>query len=148
MPLYRLIEADVLGAERLFGDDTTIPILAKGKTVTGRIWTYVPDDRLLAERHRRVRFTTPRTTVAVNTPHRSLEGFSGILQADAYSGFNALFDPARKVETITAAFCWAHARRLFFQLADIAANARRGNNATVISPVALEAVKRIDTLFR
>lgn len=45
MPLYRLIEAHVLGAERLFGDDTTIPILAKGKTVTGRIWTYVRDDR-------------------------------------------------------------------------------------------------------
>ena len=45
MPLYRLIEAHVLAAERLFGDDTTVPILAKGKTVTGRIWTYVRDDR-------------------------------------------------------------------------------------------------------
>jgi transposase len=147
MPLYRLIEAHVLGAERLFGDDTTIPILAKGKTVTGRIWTYVRDDRPFGG-------TAPPGAVyyASNNrrgehPAQHLEGFSGILQADAYSGFNALFDPARKVETITPAFCWAHARRLFFELADIAANARRGNNATVISPVALEAVKRIDALF-
>ena len=147
MPLYRLIEAHVLGAERLFGDDTTIPILAKGKTVTGRIWTYVRDDRPFGG-------TAPPGAVyyASNNrrgehPAQHLEGFSGILQADAYSGFNALFDPARKAETITPAFCWAHARRLFFELADIAANARRGNNATVISPVALEAVKRIDALF-
>jgi transposase len=147
MPLYRLIEAHVLGAERLFGDDTTIPILAKGKTVTGRIWTYVRDDRPFGG-------TAPPAAVyyASNNrrgehPAQHLEGFSGILQADAYSGFNALFDPVRKVETITPAFCWAHARRLFFELADIAANARRGKNATVISPVALEAVKRIDALF-
>lgn len=62
-------------------------------------------------------------------------------------GFNSLFDRARKEENITPVFCWAHARRLLFELADIAANARRGNNATVVSPVALEAVKRIDALF-
>jgi transposase len=43
--------------------------------------------------------------------------------------------------------CWSHARRQFFELADIAANARRGKNAQAISPVALEAVKRIDALF-
>jgi hypothetical protein len=49
-------------------------------------------------------------------------------------------------ETIPA-LCWAHARRQFFELADIAANARRGNNAPAISPVALEEVKRIDLLF-
>ena len=147
MPLYRLIEVHVLGAERLFGDDTTIPILAKGKTVTGRIWTYVRDDRPFGG-------TAPPGAVyyASNNrrgehPAQHLENFSGILQADAYSGFNALFDPMRKLETITPAFCWAHSRRLFFELADIAANARRGNNATVISPVALEAVKRIDALF-
>jgi hypothetical protein len=47
-PLYALIEAHVLAAERLFGDDTTVPILAKSKTVTGRIWTYVRDDRPFA----------------------------------------------------------------------------------------------------
>ena len=44
-PLHRLIEGHVLSAERLHGDDTTVPILAKGKTETGRVWTYVRDDR-------------------------------------------------------------------------------------------------------
>jgi transposase len=44
-PLHALIEAHVLGAERLHGDDTHVPILAKGKTIKGHIWTYVRDDR-------------------------------------------------------------------------------------------------------
>jgi transposase len=44
-PIFELIEAYVLSAERLHGGDTKIPILAKGKTDTGRIWTYVRDDR-------------------------------------------------------------------------------------------------------
>ena len=70
-----------------------------------------------------------------------------ILQADAYSGYNELYDPSRSQGAITAALCWAHARRQFFELADIAANARRGKNAAAISPVALAAVKRIDALF-
>jgi hypothetical protein len=80
-------------------------------------------------------------------PARHLHGFTGILQADAYSGYNELYDPSRAPGPITAALCWAHARRQFFELADIAANARRGNKAAAISPIALEAVKRIDALF-
>jgi transposase len=147
MPLYRLIEAHVLCAERLHGDDTTVPILAKGKTVTGRIWTYVRDDRP---------FDGPAPPAALyyasrdrrgEHPERHLKAFTGILQADAYSGFNALYDVARKPKPITPALCWAHSRRQFFELADIAKNARRGRTATAISPVALEAVKRIDALF-
>jgi Transposase IS66 family len=80
-------------------------------------------------------------------PARHLQDFTGILQADAYSGYNGLYDPSRAQGAITPALCWAHARRQFFELADIAANARRGRNAAAISPVALEAVKRIDALF-
>src|SRR5206468_565000 len=80
-------------------------------------------------------------------PVRHLTAFSGILQADAYNGYNDLYDPARAAGPITSALCWAHARRQFFELADIAANARRGRNAAAISPVALEAVRRIDLLF-
>ena len=76
-----------------------------------------------------------------------LQDFTGILQPDAYSGYNGLYDPSRDSGAITSALCWAHARRQFFELADIAANARRGKNAAAISPVALEAVKRIDALF-
>ena len=80
-------------------------------------------------------------------PVRHLNGFSGILQADAYGGYNELYEASRPQGPITPALCWAHARRQFFELADIAANARRGNNATAISPIALEAVRRIDLLF-
>ena len=75
---------------------------------------------------------------------RHLQDFTGILQADAYGGYNALYDPSRAAGAITPALCWAHARRQFFELADIATNARRGKTAAAISPVALEAVKRID----
>ena len=76
-----------------------------------------------------------------------MQNFIGILQADAYNGLNALFETTRQPTPITPAFCWAHSRRLFFELADIAKNARRGRNATAISPIALVAVKRIDVLF-
>jgi hypothetical protein len=73
-----------------------------------------------------------------------LLGFAGILQADAYSGYNALYDVSRPQGAITSALCWSHARRQFFE---IAAHARRGKTAPAISPIALEAVKRIDVLF-
>src|SRR5262249_56384083 len=80
-------------------------------------------------------------------PVQHLQAFTGILQADAYSGYNELYDPLRSQGAITAALCWAHARRQFFELADIAANARRGKNAAAISPVALAAVQRTEALF-
>src|SRR5271163_1552288 len=97
--------------------------------------------RLRDGRHR------PRGDRRHEHPVRHLHDFTGILQADAYSGYNELYDPSRAQGPITAALCWAHARRQFFELADIAANARRGKNAAAISPIALEAVKRIDALF-
>jgi len=146
-PLYARIEAHVLAAERLHGDDTKIPILAKGKTIQGHIWTYVRDDRP---------FGGPAPPAALyyasrdrrhEHPVRHLQTFTGVLQADAYNGYNALYDPSRAEGPITSALCWAHARRQFFELADIAANARRGKNAGAISPIALEAVRRIDALF-
>ena len=80
-------------------------------------------------------------------PERHLSGYAGILQADAFDGYNRLYLPNRKPRPIIEALCWSHARRKFFELADIAANARRGKSATPISPIALEAVKRIDALF-
>lgn len=146
-PLFDLIEAHVFGADRLHGDDTTIPILAKGQCTTGRIWTYVRDDRP---------FGGPAPPAAVfyassdrrgTHPQKHLAEFGGILQADCYNGFNPLFDRTKKQMPLTPAFCFAHARRKFFELADVARNARRGKNAKPISPVALEAVKRIDALF-
>src|SRR6478736_2841921 len=147
MPLFYLIERHVLAAERLHGDDTTIRILAKGKCTTGRIWTYVRDDQP---------FAGPAPPAAVyyasrdrrgEHPQKHLAGFGGVLQADCYNGFNPLFDPAKKQIPITAAFCFAHARRKFFELVDVARNPRRGHNARPAPPIALEAVRRIDALF-
>jgi transposase len=146
-PLYALIERHVLAAARLHGDDTTVPILAKGKTVKGHIWTYVRDDRPFGGRAPPAALYYASRDRRHEHPARHLHGFTGILQADAYSGYNELYDPSRPQGPITAALCWAHARRQFFELADIAANARRGKNAAAISPIALEAVKRIDALF-
>jgi len=146
-PLHTLIERHVLTAERLHGDDTTIPILAKGKTIKGHIWTYVRDDRPFGGRAPPAALYHASRDRRREHPLRHLRDFAGILQADAYDGYNELFELSRLPGPITSALCWAHARRQFFELADIAANARRGNNATAISPIALEAVRRIDALF-
>jgi transposase len=149
-PLHDLIEAHVLAAERLHGDDTTVPVLAKGKTDTGRIWTYVRDDRPFGGK-------APPGAVFYYSrdrrgehPAKHLSSYAGILQADAYGGYNALFETGRSPGQISAALCWVHARRPFFVLADIEASARRkaqGKAPAVISPLALEAVRRIDAIF-
>jgi transposase len=146
-PLHALIEDHVLAAERLHGDDTTVPVLAKGKTVTGRIWTYVRDDRSFGGTAPPAALYYASRDRRQEHPEDHLRHFTGILQADAYSGYNGLFDPSRAQGAITPALCWAHARRQFFELADIASNARRGKQAPAISPIAWEAVKRIDALF-
>jgi hypothetical protein len=83
-------------------------------------------------------------------PQMHLAKYSGIFQADAYGGYNKLYEPDRKPGPIVEAACWVHARRPFFVLADLAENARRkaqGKTAGAISPLALEAVRRIDALF-
>jgi transposase len=147
LPLHALIERHVLAGERLHGDDTTVPILAKGQTVKGHIWTYVRDDRPFGGRAPPAALYYASRDRRQEHPARHLQGFTGILQADAYSGYNELYDPSRAQGPITPALCWAHARRQFFELADVAANARRGKNAGAISPIALAAVKRIDALF-
>lgn len=146
-PLHALIEAHVLNADRLHGDDTTVPILARGKTDTGRIWTYVRDDRPFGGAAPPATLYYASRDRRQEHPAQHLKTFSGILQADAYGGYNPLFKADRNPAPLTQALCWAHSRRKFFVLADIAANAKRGKKAAPISPVALEAVKRIDALF-
>jgi transposase len=147
-PLHKLIEAHVLAAGRLHGDDTTIPVLAKTKTDIGRIWTYVRDDRP---------FGGPAPPAALfyysrdrrgEHPRDHLSRYSGILQADAYAGYNELFKPGRSPGPVTRALCWAHARRKFFILADVATQVKRKPGlAPVVSPIALKAVTRIDRIF-
>ena len=90
-PLYALIEAHVLSAERLHGDDTTVPILAKGKTETGRVWTYVRDDRPFGGKDPPAALYYASRDRSGEHPERHLKGFAGILQADAYSGYNRLY---------------------------------------------------------
>jgi transposase len=107
-PLYELIKAHVFAAERIHGDDTTVPVLAKGKTRTGRIWTYVRDDLPFGGQAppAAVFFYSPdRTSIH---PEQHLAGYCGILQADAYAGFNKLYESDRKGGPITEAGCWAH----------------------------------------
>jgi transposase len=136
MPLVEAIRAHVFAAERIHADETTVPVLDIGKTRTGRLWTYVRDDRPFAG-------ADPPAAAYFYSPDRGgvhpeahLAGYAGLMQADAYAGFNRLYEPARKPGPIVEAVCWAHARRKFFDLA-------RLNKA----PIALEAVARTDALF-
>src|SRR5579862_531679 len=149
-PLIRRIEAHVFAAERLHGDDTTVPVLAKGKTDTGRCWVYVRDDRPFDGSVPPAAMFYYSRDRAGEHPQAHLANYTGILQADAYGGYNKLYEAARQPGPIIEAACWVHARRPFFVLADVAANARRkaqGKSGSVISPLALEAVRRIDELF-
>ena len=143
-PLYLLIEAHVLAAERLHGDDTTVPVLAKIKIDVGRLWTYVRDDRPFAGPAPPAALFRYSRDRRAEHPVGHLAGYRGILQADAYAGYNALF---RLPAPLTRALCWAHARRKFFELADVASQLKRRKGAPVISPVAAEAVRRIDAVF-
>jgi transposase len=134
----------------LHGDDTTVPVLAKGKTDTGRCWVYVRDDLPFGG-------TAPPAAMfyysrdrAGEHPQAHLARYTGIFQADAYGGYNKLYEPDRGPGPILEAACWVHARRPFFIMADVAENARRkarGETPAPISPLALEAVRRIDALF-
>jgi hypothetical protein len=146
-PLHALIRAHVLAAERLHGDDSTVPVLAKGGTRTGRLWTYVRDDRPFGGQSPPAALFAFSPDRGKEHPNRHLAGWQGLLQADAYAGFNDLYRADRPPRPITGALCWAHARRKFFELADIMGRMRKDKAAAPISPVALEAVTRIDVLF-
>ena len=146
MPLYELIKSHVFAGERIHGDDTTVPVLAKGKTRTGRLWTYVRDDQPFGGKDPPAAvffYSADRTAIH---PEQHLVGYAGILQADAYAGFNSLYSSDRKVGSITEAACWAHGRRKLFGLADLTSKARN-RKQTAISPIAFEAVRRIDAIF-
>ena len=146
-PLHDLIAEHVLAAEHLHSDDTPVPVLAKGKTATGRAWVYVRDDAPFGGADPPAALFLYSRDRSGDHPVEHLRTFTGILQADAYAGYNRLYAAGRSPGPVTEAACWSHSRRKFFELADIAASKRRGKNAPPISPVALEAVKRIDVLF-
>jgi transposase len=141
-PLVELVRAHVLAAERLHGDDTTIPVLARGKTAAGRIWTYVRDDEPFGGQDPPAAIFYYSRDRGGRHPQSHLAGYAGILQADAYSGFNELYKADRCGGAIAEAACFAHARRKFYAIADLALK-----NNHIPSPLAIEAVRRIDALF-
>nr|WP_086493536.1 IS66 family transposase [Novosphingobium panipatense] len=150
MPFYRRIETHVLAARRLHGDDTTVPVLAKGKTDTARLWVYVRDDRPFVGSDPPAALFHYSRDRRGEHPRAHLASWAGILQADAYGGYNELYAPGRQPAPVIEAGCFAHARRKFFELADVEAAARRksrGERTGMIYPIALEAVQRLDALF-
>ena len=132
-PLVGALGRYVMGAKKLHGDDTPVPVLCPGRGTTkqGRLWTYVRDDRPAAS-------TEPAAVLFRYSPDRKgerpkahLASFVGILQADAYAGFDRLYG-----ERIQEAACWAHVRRKFYDI-----------HVAHTSPIAAEALERIGRLY-
>ncbi len=132
--LHERLVAHVMAGDRVFADDTPLPVLdpGRGRTKTGRLWAYTRDDRSYGGNMPPAvvfHYASYRTAAR---PAEHLKTFCGILQVDGYAGFEALADKG----TVTLAACWAHARRRFFELHEAG------------SPVATEAVRRIGELYR
>jgi transposase len=133
-PLVDEIRKHVMAAAKIHADDTPVPVLApgNGKTSTGRLWTYVRDDRPAGYR------TPPAVWFAYSEdrkgehPRQHLKNFKGALQADAYAGFHHLYGDG----TIYEVSCWAHARRKFHDIHVVHA-----------SPTSSEAIERIAALY-
>jgi hypothetical protein len=133
-PLVEALRRYVMAAEKLHGDDTPVPVLApgNGKTKTGRLWTYVRDDRASGSMAAPAAWFAYSPDRKGEHPQRHLRNFHGILQADAYSGFNKLYDDG----SILEAPCMAHIRRKFYDLME-----------AHHSPIATEAIERIAPLY-
>jgi transposase len=132
-PLVEALARYVMTAHKLHADDTPVPVLepGRGRTKTGRLWTYVRDDRPAASAEAAAVLFRYAPDRKGERPREHLKPFSGILQADAYAGFGHLYG-----ERIQEAACWAHARRAFYEM-------HQAND----SPVAAEALERIGRLY-
>jgi transposase len=133
-PLVEEIRRHVLRAAKLHADDTPVPVLAPGlgKTKTGRLWTYVRDDRPAGDATPPAVWFTYSPDRKGEHPQNHLRDFTGTLQADAYAGFDAVYETGR----VREAACWAHVRRKFYDL-EVAHK----------SPIAQEALERIGALY-
>jgi hypothetical protein len=136
-PLYELVLGTVLSTDKVFADETTLPVLdpGRGRTKTGRLWCYAVDDRPWGG-------SSPPAAAYVYSEDRKgehpathLAAFRGTLQVDGYAGFSNLAD-ARKDASIQLAFCWAHARRPFYEF-----------YTSTQSPLAAEVLARIARLY-
>jgi transposase len=132
-PLVEAVGAHVMAAERVHADDTTVPVLdpGRGKTKTGRLWSYVRDDRPFAGKAAPAVLYCYSPDRKGEHPRTHLGPFRGILQADGYAGYAGLYERG-----VTEAACWAHARRKFFDV-----------HAATQSPLAYEVLQRIAALY-
>jgi transposase len=149
-PLLRRLESYVMAAERLHGDDTTVRVLALGKCDLARCWVYVKDDKPFGGPDPPAAMFYYSRDRAGAHPQAHLAHYAGILQADAFGGYTKLYEPQRSPGPIQEAACWVHARRPFFAMADLEQNARQKaarKKEIVISPIAIQIVRRIDALF-
>ena len=136
-PLYELVLSTVLSSDKVFADETTLPVLepGRGKTKTGRLWCYAVDDRPWAGT------THPAAAYVYSEDRRGghptahLAAFRGTLQVDGYAGFGSLVD-ARKDGSVRLAFCWAHLRRPFYEF-----------YTSTQSPLGAEVLARIARLY-
>ena len=133
-PVHERLLTALKGSSKLFADETTAPVLdpGRGRTKTGQLWAYARDDRPWGG-------TDPPGVAYVYAPDRKasrpithLDGFKGTLQVDGYAGYRALAERGE----VTLAFCWAHVRRPFYELA-----------AAGPAPIASEALQRIARLY-
>jgi transposase len=133
-PLVEAIRRHVMAASKLHADDTPVPVLApgRGKTKTGRLWVYVRDDRPAAGTAAPAVWFAYTENRKGEHPQRHLAHYHGILQADAYGGYQAIYDTGQVME----AACWAHARRKFYEL-----------HQARPSPITAEALRRIGELY-
>ena len=137
-PLWRLMRDELLRSTKLFADETTAPVLdpGRGRTKTGYLWVIARDDRPWQG-------SAPPAVVYNYAPGRGaehavalLKEFSGVLQTDGYTAYRRLADPRRNTHPVSLAYCWAHCRRQFFEIAK-----------TAPAPIATEALKRIAELY-
>jgi transposase len=147
-PMADLIEAHVLSAGRIHADDTPVPLLAKGKTTTARLWTYVRDDKPFGGTDPPAALFKFSDSRSGDHPKEHLAAHGGaIIQADAFAGYNHLFDANRSPAPFIEAACWAHARRKFFEIASLPTKGKAGPAVLAAAPLARQAVKKIDELF-
>ena len=136
-PLVHSLQKYVLSAYKIHTDDTPVPVLSpgRGKTKTARLWVYARDDRTWADPSPPAVWYQYSENRKGENPRRHLSGFAGVLQADAYAGYDRIFADGRIIE----AACWAHCRRKFYEVHE--------RQEHTLGTLAHQALQRIGKLY-